>query len=340
MNRVFLLIVVSLLLLAWPLHAQTVGSTSDSLRNSLGPMPPFKLTDQNGNTVTRQSMEGKVCVVSIFFSCCDKVCPKTQAAMARLQERFAGSGDVLLISININPIADDPETIAEYAKDRQADPRHWLFLHGDHAEIYELVQGGLKQGLERHRRSVPGKAVDHPPRLLLVDHWGVIRGYVDGDDPAEVDRLALQMRRLIQAKYFPRLNASLNASCGVLLVLGFLFIKVRQVTLHKVVMLLAVVVSAVFLGCYLYYHFVVLDGQPTRFSGEGAVRQLYLAILLSHTVLAVVVAPLALTITYLGLRNRLARHVFLARWTLPVWLYVSITGVVVYWMLYHLYPPG
>jgi uncharacterized membrane protein YozB (DUF420 family) len=103
-------------------------------------------------------------------------------------------------------------------------------------------------------------------------------------------------------------------------------------------MLAALGVSALFLLSYLYYHFVVKGGQPTPFTGPTAVRRLYLAVLLSHTVLAVVVAPLALYTAYQGLRNRLARHVKVARWTLPIWLYVSVTGVVVYWMLYHLYP--
>ena len=125
----------------------------------------------------------------------------------------------------------------------------------------------------------------------------------------------------------------------MLLLLGYAAIRGRRVLIHQTCMLAALAVSAVFLTSYLYYHFAVLDGQPTRFSGEGAVRTLYLAILLSHTLLAVAVAPLALRVTYLGLRNRLARHITLARWTLPLWLYVSITGVVVYWMLYHLYPP-
>jgi uncharacterized membrane protein YozB (DUF420 family) len=105
-------------------------------------------------------------------------------------------------------------------------------------------------------------------------------------------------------------------------------------------MLSALAVSAVFLTCYLYYHFVVLDGKPTRFTGEGWVRPLYFGVLLSHTLLAAAVAPLAVITTVLGLRDRLQRHVRLARWTLPLWLYVSVTGVVVYFMLYHLYPPG
>ena len=103
-------------------------------------------------------------------------------------------------------------------------------------------------------------------------------------------------------------------------------------------MLLALGVSALFLTSYLYYHLGVRHGQHTPFTGEGWVRTVYLAILLSHTVLAVLVAPLALFTAYQGIRDRLARHVRVARWTLPLWLYVSITGVIVYWMLYDLYP--
>ncbi len=104
-------------------------------------------------------------------------------------------------------------------------------------------------------------------------------------------------------------------------------------------MLSALLVSIAFLGCYLYFHFVVLHGQPTRFRGEGWVRPVYFAILVSHTFLAATVAPLALYVSYQGWRDHRPRHVRVARWTLPIWLYVSITGVVVYVLLYHLYPP-
>jgi uncharacterized membrane protein YozB (DUF420 family) len=108
-------------------------------------------------------------------------------------------------------------------------------------------------------------------------------------------------------------------------------------------MLAALAVSALFLASYLYYHFAVLGGKPTYFSERAPdapvwVARLYYGILLSHTLLAVVVAPLALVTAYLGLSGRFKRHVKIARWTLPLWLYVSITGVVVYWMLYRLYP--
>jgi len=317
------------------------GDDYDPLHTPLGKLPQFKLSDQDGNPVDRERLAGKVCVVSVFFSCCTTACPITQNAMAGLQERLAGWPDVLLVSINVYPGHDSPSIIAQYAHEHHADPERWLFLYGDEKEIYDLVQEGLKQGLAKNPAAEPGNEVVHTPRFLVVDHRGVIRGYInDGRNPDEVERLEKFVKQLVQAKYLPSVNAGLNASCGALLLLGFGFIRNRWIIVHKICMLTALLVSAVFLGCYLYYHFAVLNGQPTHFGGEGPIRFVYLGILLSHTMLAVAVAPLALRVTYLGLRNRLGRHTALARWTLPLWLYVSVTGVVVYWMLYHLYPPA
>jgi uncharacterized membrane protein YozB (DUF420 family) len=105
-------------------------------------------------------------------------------------------------------------------------------------------------------------------------------------------------------------------------------------------MLTALTVSTAFLASYLYYHIVVRHGVATTFSGPSDVRTVYLGILLSHTVLAAVAAPLALITVYLAVAGKWRGHKRLARVTLPIWLYVSITGVVVYWMLYHLYPPA
>jgi len=136
----------------------------------------------------------------------------------------------------------------------------------------------------------------------------------------------------------PALNAFLNGTSAVLLTSGYVAVRRRWLTAHAVFMLAALGVSVVFLGCYLYYHFVVRGGRPTAFTGRGWVRPAYFALLLSHTVLAALVPPLALLSAYWGLRGRLASHVRLARWTLPLWLYVSVTGVVVYWLLYQVYP--
>jgi putative membrane protein len=150
---------------------------------------------------------------------------------------------------------------------------------------------------------------------------------------------------IIPAESFPALNAALNAAAGLLLLAGYFAIRRRAVRAHVACMLTALVVSTVFLASYLYYHIVIKQGKSTEFSTQaplapGWVGPVYYTILISHIVLAVVTVPLALTTAYLGLTNRLSRHVRLARWTLPIWLYVSVTGVVVYWMLYRLYTAG
>jgi uncharacterized membrane protein YozB (DUF420 family) len=134
----------------------------------------------------------------------------------------------------------------------------------------------------------------------------------------------------------PAVNASLNGASAVLLVTGFFFIRSGKVVAHKSCMLSAFVCSAAFLGGYLYYHFTI---GLVRFSGEGWVRWLYLTILTTHTILAVVIVPLVLIALYRALTGQFMRHRAIARWTFPLWLYVSVTGVIVYWMLYVLYVP-
>jgi protein SCO1 len=317
------------------------GDDYDPLHTTLGKLPQFSLLDQNGKPVQREQLLGKVCVISVFFSCCTTMCPITQKNMASLQDRLAGWPDVLLVSINVYPGHDNQSIIAQYAQDRQADPERWLFLHGDEKEIYDFVQKGLLQGLEKNASQEPGNEVIHTARFLVVDHHGTIRGYInDGRNQDEVEQVEKVVKQLVQANYFPSVNAGLNGSCAVLLALGFAFIRNRRIALHKICMLAALAVSAIFLASYLYYHIVVMEGHSTPFGGEGPIRPVYYGILISHISLAVPVLFLALIVTYLGLRNRLAGHVVLARWTLPIWLYVSVTGVVVYWMLYHLYPPA
>jgi putative membrane protein len=130
---------------------------------------------------------------------------------------------------------------------------------------------------------------------------------------------------------FPSLDAALNATTAVLLSAGFAAIRARRVALHRALMLAAFATSLLFLACYLWYHAHV---GSKHFPGTGTLRVAYLAILLSHTVLAALVVPLALVTLARGLRGRHPQHERLARWTLPLWLYVSLTGVVVYAMLY------
>jgi uncharacterized membrane protein YozB (DUF420 family) len=131
----------------------------------------------------------------------------------------------------------------------------------------------------------------------------------------------------------PALNASLNALSAVFLLLGYLCIRARRRDAHRAFMLAAFTSSSVFLASYLVYHFQV---GSVRFQGVGLLRTVYLTILISHTVLATLVVPLVITTLFRALRGRFDAHRSLARYTLPIWAYVSVTGVVVYWMLYRL----
>jgi uncharacterized membrane protein YozB (DUF420 family) len=129
----------------------------------------------------------------------------------------------------------------------------------------------------------------------------------------------------------PALNAFLNATAAVLLVIGYSLIRAGQIRQHRAVMISACVVSTMFLTSYVIYH-ANIGSKP--FQGRGTIRIVYFAILLTHVVLAAAVVPLALITLSRGLRSRFDRHVAIARWTFPIWLYVSVTGVIVYLMLY------
>ena len=129
----------------------------------------------------------------------------------------------------------------------------------------------------------------------------------------------------------PTVNAVLNGTSAVLLVFGYLFIRRKKVNLHKACMVSAFVISTLFLVSYLIYHY---HAGSKPFPGEGWTRPLYFAILISHVILATVTLPLSIVTLARGLRGRFEKHRSIARWALPIWLYVSVTGVAVYLMLY------
>lgn len=133
---------------------------------------------------------------------------------------------------------------------------------------------------------------------------------------------------------FPVVNAILNGTSALLIAIGIVLIRQKRRTAHKRVMLTAVVTSSVFLVSYLYYHAHVGN---VHFQGQGISRPVYFTILISHTLLAATVVPLVLVTVTRALRGRFDRHRSAARWTYPVWLYVSVTGVVIYFMLYQFF---
>ncbi len=134
----------------------------------------------------------------------------------------------------------------------------------------------------------------------------------------------------------PLVNAILNSTSTLFLLLGYYFIRQKKKVAHRKAMITALVTSCLFLVSYLIYHYNV---GSVKFTGQGIVRTIYFAILISHTIFAVAIPPLAIITLVRALRERFDRHKVIARWTLPIWLYVSVTGVVVYLMLYRLYPP-
>jgi uncharacterized membrane protein YozB (DUF420 family) len=138
----------------------------------------------------------------------------------------------------------------------------------------------------------------------------------------------------IDYRIFPPIDATLNGITAVLLAIAHNFIKRGQVLKHRATMITAFITSCLFLGCYLYYHEHV---GSVHFRGRGWSRPLYYSILATHTVLATVVVPLVVVTLTLGLRSKFEAHRKIARWTYPIWMYVSVTGVIVYLMLYKLF---
>ena len=137
---------------------------------------------------------------------------------------------------------------------------------------------------------------------------------------------------------FPLLNAGLNLTATLLLIVGLTLIKTGRERAHKRVMISAFAVSVLFLLSYLAYHVWPVGAAATPFRGTGAIRGLYYLILITHIILAMAVPVLAVVTIWLGLSDRRAAHRKWARWTFPIWLYVSITGVLIYLLLYQLYP--
>jgi len=137
-----------------------------------------------------------------------------------------------------------------------------------------------------------------------------------------------------QVSSLPLVNALLNASATILLVCGYAAIRRGKIRIHRALMLAAFTTSVLFLLSYVIYHARV-GSRP--FTGRGSIRTVYFTILISHIVLAAVIPPLAGVTLWQAFRNRFDRHVRIARWTLPLWLYVSVTGIIVYWMLYQMY---
>jgi protein SCO1/2 len=321
--------------------AQQLGDAAESLGT-------FQLVERSGQSITDAELAGRVCIVSFIFTRCPLSCPRISTVMKSLQDRLENT-QVLLVSLSVDPDHDTPAVLDAYGKRFGARPDRWWFLTGSRPLIYELIERRFKLSVAANPTSDPdgnGEVISHSDRLALVDRGRVV-GLFDSKDSAALDSLVATARRLALpgwVKSLPSVNASLNALCAVLLMIGWTLIRSRNrssrglsslaVLGHIACMSLAVFTSAVFLSCYLVYHY---HAGSVPFQGRGPVRLVYFTILLSHTSLATFgVVPLVFLTLLRALRRDFARHVSIAAVTFPIWLYVSVTGVVIYLMLYQM----
>jgi protein SCO1/2/putative membrane protein len=288
--------------------------------------------------VTQDELADRVWVASFIFTRCKASCPRITAVNKGLQGRLAGS-DVRLVSVTVDPEHDTPEVLAGYAEGFGADPERWLFLTGPKDELHRWIVEHFKlpaRDSSGEEVEAGAEEVAHSSRLALVDRGNRVVGYFNADDPEEVKELVTRARRLDSrlAAILPTWNAALNGACALMLMLGWMQIRSRNVKGHAACMVTALALSGIFLASYLYYHFGVVHGS-VGFRGEGrGLRLTYFTILLSHTILAAVMVPLVGMTVWLAWKRRFVAHARMARMTFPIWLYVSVTGVVVYWMLY------
>jgi protein SCO1/2/putative membrane protein len=303
-------------------------------------LPPFALTERSGHSIGSDQTAGRVWIAAFIFTRCPSSCPRISAVMKGLQRKLAGTG-VQLASISVDPWHDTPEVLRSYAQGLGADPDRWWFLTGPKSDIHQLVLEGFRVPLRESTeadRAAGAEDVAHSARLALVDHGNRVVGYFDSESSDEVAALVRESTRLDNAwgHQLPTLNALLNAAAALALVFGWFQIRSGRVRAHVAGMITALLLSTLFLAGYLAYHFLVVRGS-VPFQGTGKpIRFVYFTILLSHTLLAVALVPLvALTLTRAAGR-RFDRHARIAALTWPIWLYVSVTGVIVYWMLYRL----
>lgn len=319
----------------------------------------FTLLDQNGNTVTREDLLGTPWIASFIFTRCQSYCPNLVLSIYELRKSVQDV-DVRFVTITVDPEHDTVDQLRRYANIYEAEPPGWMFLTGDKDEILRLAQSGFKVPTSGNLGTELSPDFAHTLKLIHVDAEGHIVGRYDSRDEQELLILQQVLRGRREtppenrpvppvpsdelellpdwARRLPRTNAMLNGLATLLLIVGFTAIKAGQVPLHRRMMLFAFGVSIAFLGCYLAYHFALhhyTGSHGRKFAGSGGMATMYYGILISHVFLAATVPVLAIITIYRGLSEQWDKHRRIARITFPIWLYVSVTGVIIYWMLYH-----
>lgn len=314
--------------------------TSYIYSSNLQRIGEFTLIEKDGQTITNNTLKGKICVFSFIFTRCATQCPMMSQNFAVMQNIIEKYKDVYLISITGDPEFDNTKILQEYAQNYGARNR-WLFLTGDKETIYDLSINKFQLGLKKATTEEIKQGSDiimHSTRFILVDENGIIKGNYDSREEKSIKKLHQDLDRLVKNRdvfsKLPTLNAILNSISATLLILGFIFIKRKNTKAHKIYMISAFCTSTLFLISYLIYHYRV---GSVKFQGTGFIRQIYFFILLTHTILAIAIVPLAIRTVYLALKSSFDRHKKIAYITLPIWVYVSISGVVIYLLLYQFF---
>lgn len=330
-------------------------------------VPDFTFDDSRGGQLSKEDLSGAPWIGVPFFLECTGPCPSiTRDIRERLYPELEGT-EVRLVSFSLDPERDAPEALDAYASTLDIDRERWLFVSApEEGAMHEFIRMGLRVPVQRDPEAEDaGLAITHGTRMPVIDGSGLIAGFYELADPTLATGMSgeeamplAEAEVLLDARFalianrakalaaggsvIPLVNACLNGTAFLLLIAGFLAIKRGAKKQHEILMKLAFVVSAAFLAFYLYYHFAVLpiSGGPTRFNGEGPAKVAYLLMLASHVLLAVVNLPMVLRTFWLAHREDWDRHKRLAKLTLPIWLYVSITGVLVYLVLYQFNPPA
>lgn len=295
--------------------------------------PDFRVIERSGKPLTKRDLRGEVWVADFVFARCPTACPMMNSVAFELRKRVPA---LKVLTFSVDPTHDTPEFLNTWVGNMGLAQEGWYWGSGLSEEGMQAVAKGFLQAAGRDEKH----AVVHSERFVLVDRYGRIREVftvLDPEtflkDPTAVDRMEAAARPLFAEPTFPlrlpKINAGLNAMSGVCLLIGLGFIKRKRIGIHKAFMLSALGISTLFLVSYLTAH-KYLGSTPY----EGGARPLYLGILLSHTILAALIVPLAGITLYKAFSGQIERHRGWAKWTFPLWLYVSVTGVVIYFMLY------
>jgi protein SCO1/2/putative membrane protein len=293
-------------------------------------VPDFSLVEKSGKPLARKDLLGRVWVTGFVFTRCAGACPVMMSKMYGLHKAFP---QATYVAFSVDPSYDTPEVLSAYVKNNSL-PAEWLFATGTDEQMQSLAKDGFKLSMGPGSR--PEERVIHSDRLVVVDRYGRQRGSFTTADMEGMARCEDLLKRVlaepaIPVHKLPTVNAWLNGAAGFWLIVGLIFIKAKKPGAHKACMLTALAASAAFLVSYLTAHHYL---GSTPYQGQGTIRTVYFSILISHTILAALVVPLALVTVYRAFGGDFARHRSIAVWTFPIWLYVSITGVVIYFMLY------